>query len=79
MPLTAYYRFRVSAFIYRSTSILATLSVCFLVLGYTIIGAFIFMALEGGFHEDTEVAASKLHPKIETVAIEELRQETVEK
>nr|XP_022907830.1 TWiK family of potassium channels protein 7-like [Onthophagus taurus] len=31
-----------------STSILATLGVCFLVLAYTVLGAFTFMALEGG-------------------------------
>lgn len=63
----------------RSTSILATLGVCCLVLGYTILGAFIFMALEGGIHEDTEVAASKIHPKTENMAIEDLRQETVDR
>lgn len=68
-----------NACVYRSTSILATLGVCCLVLGYTILGAFVFMTLEGGFHEDTEVAASKIHPKTESMAIEELRQGTVDK
>lgn len=46
-----------------STSVLATMAVCCLVLGYTILGAFVFMALEGGFNQhDTSVAASKSAP-----------------
>lgn len=44
-------------------SILATVGVCCLVLGYTIMGAFVFMALEGGLHKDFDaVAASKVDP-----------------
>lgn len=45
----------------KTTSVLATIGVCCLVLGYTIFGAFIFMTLEGGLqqHFDTAVAASK--------------------
>ncbi|XP_066262117.1 potassium channel subfamily K member 17-like [Euwallacea similis] len=61
----------------KSTSILATLGVCFLVLGYTIIGAFIFMALEGDLYQDTAVAASKLNPRSDNTAIGTLRAETV--
>lgn len=62
----------------RSTSILATLGVCCLVLGYTILGAFVFMALEGGLYQDTAVAASKANPKGHT-AIGDLRAETVDR
>ncbi|XP_050299841.1 potassium channel subfamily K member 18-like [Anthonomus grandis grandis] len=61
----------------RSTSILATLGVCCLVLGYTIIGAFTFMALEGDLYQDTAVAASKTNPKSDTNIIGTLREETV--
>lgn len=47
----------------RSTSVLATVGVCCLVLGYTIMGAFVFMALEGGLYKDVDaVAASQLDP-----------------
>lgn len=47
----------------RSTSVLATVGVCCLVLGYTIMGAFVFMALEGGLYKDFDaVAASKVDP-----------------
>nr|CAH7766904.1 unnamed protein product [Callosobruchus chinensis] len=63
----------------RSTSILATLGVCFLVLGYTILGAFTFMALEGGLYQDTAVAASKTNPKSDNTVIGELRTETVDR
>ncbi|CAH1990316.1 unnamed protein product [Acanthoscelides obtectus] len=63
----------------RSTSLLATLGVCFLVLGYTILGAFIFMALEGGLYQDTAVAASKANPKSDNTVIGELRTETVDR
>lgn len=65
-------------YFFRSTSILATLGVCCLVLGYTILGAFIFMALEGGLPEDTEVAASKVHPGSEDTSVK-LRQATVDR
>ncbi|CAH1118685.1 unnamed protein product [Phaedon cochleariae] len=61
----------------RTTSILATLGVCFLVLAYTILGAFLFMALEGSLYEDTAVAASKLNPNGEKLSIGELRERTV--
>ncbi|XP_049824663.1 TWiK family of potassium channels protein 7-like [Aethina tumida] len=65
----------------RSTSILATLGVCCLVLTYTIIGAFIFMALEGGLYRETEsVASSKIDPKFkDNKAIGDLRTETVDR
>ncbi|KAJ8984172.1 hypothetical protein NQ317_017825 [Molorchus minor] len=63
----------------RSTSTLATLGVCFLVLSYTILGAFVFMALEGGWYQDTEVAASKSNPGADHSAIGELRAETVDR
>jgi len=33
----------------KSPGLLASLGVCVLVLGYTLLGAFAFMALEGGF------------------------------
>lgn len=47
----------------RSTSVLATVGVCCLVLGYTIMGAFVFMALEGGFYKSIDaVAESKVDP-----------------
>lgn len=62
-----------------STSILATLGVCCLVLGYTIVGAFTFMALEGGFHHDTAVAASKSKPRTENNVISDLRTQTVDR
>ncbi|KAH1009169.1 hypothetical protein HUJ04_001568 [Dendroctonus ponderosae] len=61
----------------RSTSILATLGVCFLVLGYTIIGAFTFMALEGDLYQDTAVAASKANPQTDNSEIDILRADTV--
>ncbi|XP_044261008.1 potassium channel subfamily K member 17-like [Tribolium madens] len=65
----------------KTTSILATLGVCCLVLAYTILGAFVFMTLEGGIHHDTAVAASKLDPKSETSIPNagELRAETVDR
>ncbi|KAF7267424.1 hypothetical protein GWI33_019345 [Rhynchophorus ferrugineus] len=61
----------------RSTSIVATLGICCLVLGYTIIGAFTFMALEGDLYQDTAVAASKANPHSDNNAINVLRAETV--
>ncbi|XP_030754935.1 TWiK family of potassium channels protein 7-like [Sitophilus oryzae] len=61
----------------RSTSILATLGICCLVLAYTIIGAFTFMALEGDLYQDTAVAASKANPQSDNNAIGALRAETV--
>ncbi|KAI4454875.1 potassium channel subfamily k [Holotrichia oblita] len=48
-------------------------------LGYTIIGAFTFMALEGGFHHDTAVAASKSKPRTENNVISDLRTQTVDR
>lgn len=63
----------------KSTSLLATLGVCCLVLGYTILGAFAFMALEGGLYQDTAVAASKSNLKGDNNAISNLRAETVDK
>lgn len=67
----------------RTTSILATLGVCCLVLAYTILGAFVFMTLEGGMQHDTAVAASKLDPKGGSVGtvptVGELRTETVDR
>lgn len=63
----------------KSASLLATVGVCCLVVGYTILGAFAFMALEGGFQTDTAVAASKAGPTGETSAISELRTHTVDR
>ncbi|KAL1502473.1 hypothetical protein ABEB36_007609 [Hypothenemus hampei] len=60
----------------RSTSVLATIGICFLVLGYTIFGAFTFMVLEGDLYQDTAVAASKTNPQTDN-AISVLRAETV--
>lgn len=54
----------------KTTSIMATLGVCCLVLAYTILGAFIFMTLEAGVHPDTAVAASKLGPIDDKIAKE---------
>ncbi|XP_032666932.1 uncharacterized protein LOC116842199 isoform X4 [Odontomachus brunneus] len=44
----------------KTPGLLASLGVCVLVLGYTLLGAFAFMALEGGLKSDssTEVASS---------------------
>ncbi|KAG5884932.1 hypothetical protein JTB14_009824 [Gonioctena quinquepunctata] len=58
---------------HKSTSILATLGVCCLVLGYTILGAFVFMTLEGGLYHDTAVAASKSNPKWNGTSIGDMR------
>lgn len=63
----------------KSASLLATVGVCCLVVGYTILGAFAFMALEGGFQTDTAVAASKTNPSGEVNAISELRTHTVDR
>lgn len=62
-----------------STSILATIGVCCLVLGYTILGAFVFMTLEGGYFQETSVAASKTNPKRNVNVIEDLRTQTVDR
>lgn len=62
-----------------STSILATLGVFGLVLGYTILGAFTFMAIEGGSFHETAVAASKTNPKRDTSIVGELRTQTVDR
>ncbi|XP_029679588.1 potassium channel subfamily K member 18-like isoform X1 [Formica exsecta] len=72
----------------KTPGLLASLGVCVLVLGYTLLGAFAFMALEGGFKSDspTEVASSKpdggsyVLPNLENdSAAMELRARTVEK
>lgn len=62
-----------------SASILATVGVCCLVLGYTILGAFVFMALEGGYFHETAVAASKTNPRRDTNIVDELRSQTVDR
>lgn len=65
-----------------TTSILATLGVCCLVLAYTILGAFVFMTLEGRSDQDTAVAASKTAPKTTSVSgsnVNDLRSETVDR
>ncbi|XP_024872671.1 potassium channel subfamily K member 18-like [Temnothorax curvispinosus] len=72
----------------KTPGLLASLGVCVLVLGYTLLGAFAFMALEGGLKSDslTEVAPSKpdgasyVPPNLENdSAATELRARTVEK
>ncbi|XP_070153496.1 TWiK family of potassium channels protein 18 isoform X2 [Polyergus mexicanus] len=72
----------------KTPGLLASLGVCVLVLGYTLLGAFAFMALEGGFKSDslTEVTFSKpdggsyVPPNLENdSAAMELRARTVEK
>ncbi|KAF2883389.1 hypothetical protein ILUMI_22777 [Ignelater luminosus] len=63
----------------RSTSVVATIGVCCLVLGYTILGAFTFMALEGRLDHDTAVAASKPDPKHDKSTVGILRTQTVDK
>ncbi|XP_050512984.1 uncharacterized protein LOC126888665 [Diabrotica virgifera virgifera] len=64
----------------KSTSFLTTLGVCFLVLAYTILGAFVFMALEGGFYQDgTKMAASKGAVADDGDVFKKLRSETVDK
>ncbi|KAF5303252.1 hypothetical protein FQA39_LY09991 [Lamprigera yunnana] len=62
----------------RSTSVIATIGVCCLVLGYTILGAFAFMALEGRLEHDTAVAASKHDPKHDKSTVGKLRAQTVD-
>ncbi|XP_017770777.1 PREDICTED: uncharacterized protein LOC108558384 [Nicrophorus vespilloides] len=63
-----------------STSVFATVAVCCMVLGYTILGAFVFMALEGGFRRDTSIAASKSSLKREGGGVAgDLRSQTVER
>ncbi|KAJ9584750.1 hypothetical protein L9F63_020900, partial [Diploptera punctata] len=52
-----------------SSSVLTCLGVCVLVLGYTLLGAFTFMALEGGYKDTTHAL----------VMGEEVRTRTVEK
>ncbi|XP_057664097.1 potassium channel subfamily K member 17-like [Diorhabda carinulata] len=64
----------------RSTSFLATLGVCCLVLGYTILGAFVFMALEGGLYQDTNRATNtKGSPMGGPDVVTELRSDTVDR
>ncbi|CAH0549391.1 unnamed protein product [Brassicogethes aeneus] len=64
----------------RNTSILATLGVCLLVIIYTIIGAFTFMAIEGSLYHETHAEPSKIDPKIkENKAIIDIRTETVDR
>ncbi|GLV36779.1 uncharacterized protein CBL_02386 [Carabus blaptoides fortunei] len=63
----------------RKTSVFASIGVCFLVIAYTIIGAFTFMALEGGIHHETAVAASKPSPNRESTLVSELRSHTVDR
>lgn len=63
----------------RSTSVVATIGVCCLVLAYTILGAFTFMALEGRLEHDTTVAASKHDPKQDKSTVGILRTQTVDK
>lgn len=63
----------------RSSSIIATIGVCCLVLGYTILGAFTFMALEGRLDQDTAVAASKPNPKHNKSTVGLLRTQTVDR
>lgn len=62
-----------------TTSILATTGVCCLVLGYTILGAFVFMTLEGGYFQETSVAASKTNPKRDVNVVDDLRTQTVDR
>lgn len=67
-----------------STSILTTLGVCCLVLAYTILGAFVFMTLEGGgMTTETAVAAStktdQENNDIHVDKIVDLRTETVDR
>ncbi|XP_067213843.1 TWiK family of potassium channels protein 18-like isoform X3 [Linepithema humile] len=73
----------------KRPGLLMCLGMCMLVLGYTLLGAFAFMALEGGFKSDssTEVTSSKpdesaayVLPNLENdSATMELRARTVEK
>ncbi|KAK5638805.1 hypothetical protein RI129_013100 [Pyrocoelia pectoralis] len=63
----------------RSTSVVATIGVCCLVLCYTILGAFTFMKLEGRLDHDTSLAASKHDPKNEKSTAGALRAQTVDK
>ncbi|KAK4878866.1 hypothetical protein RN001_011372 [Aquatica leii] len=63
----------------QSTSVIATIGVCCLVLAYTILGAFAFMALEGRLEHDTAVAASKHDPKHDKSTVGVLRAQTVDK
>ncbi|RLU23012.1 hypothetical protein DMN91_005290 [Ooceraea biroi] len=72
----------------KTPGLLMSLAVCVLVLGYTLLGAFVFMALEGGLKSDssTEVVSSKpdgstyMLPSLEDDSVTmELRARTVEK
>lgn len=47
----------------KSPGLVASLGVCMLVFGYTLLGAFAFMALEGGF----KTAGSSLHQELPSV------------
>lgn len=62
-----------------SASILATLGVFGLVIGYTILGAFTFMALEGGSFHETTITSTKSNPKRDASDVGELRTQTVDR
>ncbi|KAL3270712.1 hypothetical protein HHI36_021240 [Cryptolaemus montrouzieri] len=62
----------------RSTSLLATFGICCLVLLYTVFGAFIFMALEGGFRQESATGPSK-PAQSEDSLVGVLRTQTVER
>ncbi|XP_045466129.1 TWiK family of potassium channels protein 7-like [Harmonia axyridis] len=62
----------------KTTSLLVTFGVCCLVLIYTLFGAVVFMALEGGFRQDSALGSTK-SAQNEDSLVGVLRSQTVER